>query len=148
MLWVNLLADPERKAPFRRVGIDRENLPVHPICPGWQRSYADPHDAARYAGAAADNRPRRIRHLGTAEGRLQLLREPERDGGGRGFYRVADAWIGMVESGVSARLRDDDRERKQRGDDRFVAHGQNGFAGVTGPPKIGLPMVVGNRSSR
>ena len=31
---VHLLTDPKRKIPFRRVGVNRENLPVHPVGPG------------------------------------------------------------------------------------------------------------------
>ena len=44
-----------------------------------------------------------VRDRDGAEGRFDILREPERDFVRRGPHRVADPWVGPVEHGVSLR---------------------------------------------
>src|SRR5579871_3599578 len=150
------LADLEGEIAVRRMGVDRQHVPVDVIGADPARTERHRHlVAADPRLAAVDALAGGIGHRDRREGRLELLGEPQRHLLRRRRNLVADARLGMVEEGV--RLCRAGRKHEQERDcssQECVSHGYilaqflKGLAGWTAPPNSGLPMPRGSMSSR
>jgi hypothetical protein len=96
------LSDMKREAALGRVGIDGQYLPMNLVSPGWQWLQPDTHDAGvdRWF-AQIDACAIGIVHFDGAECRLQILGVRKNELTGRGWHSASDAWLRMIEKGVS-----------------------------------------------
>ena len=77
-------------------------MPIDPIDSGTGGANRHAHDLAAHAGLAGIHAlAGPVRDRDGAEGRFDILREPERDLVRRGPHRVADPWLGPVERRMS-----------------------------------------------
>src|SRR5258708_1283611 len=98
-----LLTDLKRETAVSRMRVHREHAPGHVICSATTRTQRYRHLVAADAGfAGIDALTGGVGHGHAAEGRLKLLREPQRHLARSCCDGIADARLGMIEKCVRA----------------------------------------------
>src|SRR5712692_131219 len=140
-----LPGDREGEVALRYMGVHGEDAPDDLVGAGPERRHRD-GEQVRLARVhlhvlLVHLLARGVQHAHRAEGGLELLGEPEAHLGGRRLDRAAHPGIRVIEKGMRAALAGSAQEHDE-GDQRHADPQCHQF------PKIGRPMVVGNRSSR
>src|ERR1051326_8053200 len=143
-----LLPDPEAKAAFGPMGVDREHAPMDPVAPGRQRFDRNMDLRAGDAGAPVDARTRGVGDLRRAERGLELLGKPQRDRARCRAHRAADGRTGVIELRVRVRGRASHEHERQREEQQLAGHDRPHGFDAEAVLNNGRPIVVGKMSSR